>query len=502
MFKTLLSILFFLISISGFSQSEKLNALALKNGCKVVVAPASFTKADPHTSVIENWTPNALIDESFETGWCTPRGVNTDLTFVFELSEDYLIDELVFQNSSNTEYKGLNTKNITIAFSNESKNAGFKKIGNYEILEHRSTSININPQKMRWVMIQIHSNYGNPSYTDLMEVSAHGEYYNQKTEALSVNGLWQSNWGLVSLKENQRGLLYGCYKYNSGSLVSTAKNRRIYNLNWSENSKEESGWAVVVLNAEGNSMNGIWGYHHEDVPFGYCRFDFKNKEYKDCNNDVELAQTKPILDSAHLKLIFHIRDKSTKEPIKSSIRVFDNFGNSYLENTGDNGRCEFIVAKSNYKVSVVSQQFFTYDSSINLEETENLYSNGLEKTFDLIPLTIGANIKVDNLLFQANSSKILEPSYSSLDHLVKILQTHPNMKIEINGHTDNTGTSKANLILSQNRVKEVIGYLKSNGIKSSRLKGTGYGDRFPIASNAHAETRMLNRRVEFKIIKF
>jgi len=81
------------------------------------------------------------------------------------------------------------------------------------------------------------------------------------------------------------------------------------------------------------------------------------------------------------------------------------------------------------------------------------------------------------------------------------MQQNPGIEIELGGHTDNRGAAKANLKLSQERVDKVKQYLVENGIEEDRIKGKGYGSIKPIASNKSEETRKLNRRVEFTILK-
>ena len=75
------------------------------------------------------------------------------------------------------------------------------------------------------------------------------------------------------------------------------------------------------------------------------------------------------------------------------------------------------------------------------------------------------------------------------------------MEIELSGHTDNQGSERLNKILSQDRVNEVINYIVAQGIERTRLSGTGHGGATPIASNETEDTRKLNRRVEFTIVK-
>ena len=85
--------------------------------------------------------------------------------------------------------------------------------------------------------------------------------------------------------------------------------------------------------------------------------------------------------------------------------------------------------------------------------------------------------------------------------VVDLLRTNPKIEIELAGHTDNRGDARLNLQLSQRRVEIVKGYLVSKGIGGKRIKGKGYGGQKPIANSDTEESRRLNRRVEFTIVK-
>jgi outer membrane protein OmpA-like peptidoglycan-associated protein len=84
--------------------------------------------------------------------------------------------------------------------------------------------------------------------------------------------------------------------------------------------------------------------------------------------------------------------------------------------------------------------------------------------------------------------------------LIAFLKNNPTAKIEISGHTDNTGDKKSNLLLSENRAKAVYDYLIAQSISSARLSYKGHGDAKPISSNNSQEGKAQNRRTEFTII--
>lgn len=111
-------------------------------------------------------------------------------------------------------------------------------------------------------------------------------------------------------------------------------------------------------------------------------------------------------------------------------------------------------------------------------------------------ITVEFNSKV---LFGFNQSDLTSASTGTLNNLVTILNKYPDTNIEIQGHTDNTGTADYNQALSEKRATVVAGYLTKNGITSGRITTKGYSFTVPKYSNDTPEGRAQNRRVEFLI---
>ncbi len=105
-----------------------------------------------------------------------------------------------------------------------------------------------------------------------------------------------------------------------------------------------------------------------------------------------------------------------------------------------------------------------------------------------------------NIYFDTDKSILLPESDTELDKLYAFLSTRQ-LRIRINGHTDNQGTEEHNRMLSAARAKAVRDYLLSKGIGAERIVYTGLGQSQPIAPNITEEGRQLNRRVEVEFLK-
>jgi len=120
---------------------------------------------------------------------------------------------------------------------------------------------------------------------------------------------------------------------------------------------------------------------------------------------------------------------------------------------------------------------------------------------ELEPIEIGAEVQLYNIYYETDSFRILPQSEPELQNLVTFLKNNGQLKIEIQGHTDSSGSAQANQLLSERRAKSVVDYLTGKGVQANRLKWGGYGDKVPIASNKTPEGRTVNRRTTIKILE-
>lgn len=107
----------------------------------------------------------------------------------------------------------------------------------------------------------------------------------------------------------------------------------------------------------------------------------------------------------------------------------------------------------------------------------------------------------ESVYFETNSDVIDQRSYAILNQVARVLSENPDIKVRVEGHTDNRGRAAHNLDLSKRRAASVKAYLIRQGIAADRLLSEGFGPNKPIADNVTDEGRATNRRVEFHIVE-
>ncbi len=110
------------------------------------------------------------------------------------------------------------------------------------------------------------------------------------------------------------------------------------------------------------------------------------------------------------------------------------------------------------------------------------------------------NINLKGVTFEKGSAVLTTTSFPILDDAAVTLKKHPDLKIEVDGHTDSSGDKVANEKLSQSRAEAVMKYLVEKGAKAELLSAKGYGSSTPLADNATPDGKAQNRRVELKIL--
>jgi outer membrane protein OmpA-like peptidoglycan-associated protein len=105
----------------------------------------------------------------------------------------------------------------------------------------------------------------------------------------------------------------------------------------------------------------------------------------------------------------------------------------------------------------------------------------------------------EKLYFELDESTLHAASFPVLDEVAQALKDNENFSVQIQGHTDSSGTDAHNQQLSEERAEAVLNYLTEHGVDRSRLKSKGFASSVPLQTNTTPEGRELNRRVEFVV---
>lgn len=108
---------------------------------------------------------------------------------------------------------------------------------------------------------------------------------------------------------------------------------------------------------------------------------------------------------------------------------------------------------------------------------------------------------IKGIQFDSGKWDIKSEFYPALDEIFIVLKNTPELKVNIEGHTDSSGSPELNQTLSENRAKAIMEYLINKGIDAKRLSAKGFGPSNPISTNDTKEGRAQNRRVELKPIR-
>ena len=201
---------------------------------------------------------------------------------------------------------------------------------------------------------------------------------------------------------------------------------------------------------------------------------------------------------------FDVFDKTTNQPVEAEIEIVDesNLSAKSKSNKVDKNGKLMLGVKPNRKYTInISGKDYMFSSKTVMVNRANSPTEPLELKVGLTSIEVGSVVDLYNIYFETNSFAILPDSKSELNRVVKFLKNNNRLKVEIQGHTDNTGNAEINMNLSKERAKSVVDYLVAKGINSAQLKYSGYGDTKPIASNETEEGRKLNRRTTIKIIE-
>jgi OOP family OmpA-OmpF porin len=198
-----------------------------------------------------------------------------------------------------------------------------------------------------------------------------------------------------------------------------------------------------------------------------------------------------------------ITDLETHQPLKAAIELINIAANetiSLVDSDSITGEYLIILTEgAEYALYVNKPNYLFKSVNFNYSEIRNF--DPIVMNIELDRIKEGSRVVLENIFFEVDQYELKEKSVSELQKVKRFLTDNPNARVEISGHTDNTGSVMHNRQLSQKRAEAVFNYLVKEKIAPERMIAKGYGSDKPLAENNTENGRKLNRRIEFKLIK-
>jgi len=257
------------------------------------------------------------------------------------------------------------------------------------------------------------------------------------------------------------------------------------------------------------------GKFSDEVPPGHYAFDVKADGYKpgSCEANVPAEGGEVNVDCPLEPLpkvgnvVGHVRDADTNQPLGSiPVALTDSQKKELRLSTDPSGAFKFEgVAAGPAELSIVTDGYLVLVTPTDVKPRQ-------DTTVDLMlrPKPKQANVTVtpteitikQQIQFALDSAVILPESFGLLTEIADTIIRHPEIRrVEVQGHTDNSGTPDHNMVLSEQRADAVRAWLVQHGVQPDRLVAKGYGQDKPIVPNVTPQMRARNRRVQFIILE-
>ena len=241
------------------------------------------------------------------------------------------------------------------------------------------------------------------------------------------------------------------------------------------------------------SASGERGYYSSIKSDGLGEKDIYMITFPDENAKPELILVKGV-----------VIDKVTGRPIYADIEVVDNEKNEVVARSKSNkltGEYLFSLPSGrDYGVTVTADGYFFYSENIDVAKSTPYHE--IFRDIQLSKIGEGKSIVLNFLYFEYDKATLTKQSIIELERVLDLMNSNPNLKIEIAGHTDNKGTQDYNVQLSKRRAQAVVDWLASKNIERSKMTSKGYGFSMPVESNDTEAGRAKNRRTEFVVLEY
>ena len=296
-----------------------------------------------------------------------------------------------------------------------------------------------------------------------------------------------------------------------GNEISPFIHPNMIDFYFSSNGKKSfGGYDIYHATFNNQEMKGIsnFGYpinnHFDQSSFNlsndgkvlyYTNEEFINESVK--NSKIYFAESDhSLINQTSIYFTGQILDKNTNSPLYSNLKITNNLTNEsyFIVSDSIDGTFNILLSKEvKYKFSVTSNGY-----EYNFFELDTLKSQF--KKIYLDPISIGLKLDVKNIYFDFDDDQLDVEAKIQLDLLSEWLTNNNSVKIEISGHTDDSGTEKYNMDLSERRAKNVYNYLTEKLDNKNQISYKAYGNKKPIYIGNDENMKKINRRIEFRVI--
>lgn len=236
------------------------------------------------------------------------------------------------------------------------------------------------------------------------------------------------------------------------------------------------------------------GYKQFEVNFVFDE-KIRRVNFSPSSQDAQLAN---VLQVRRTNLKGSIKDESSLTPIRARVNLINTKINTVITSmysssqTGDYNVS--FMADDNYLIEVLADGYWYHSENLNLNQVTTFLN--ISKDILLKPIAIGSKIEL-NIKFEINNTDLTPEAVAELNRLVKLLKDNGNIKVEVQGHSDDL-EALTNTQISEERAKKVARYLIENGFSNIQIRG--FGNTVPISSNDTERGRETNRRVEIEVV--
>src|SRR6185369_16485760 len=228
----------------------------------------------------------------------------------------------------------------------------------------------------------------------------------------------------------------------------------------------------------------------------------KKKEVEN-KNYVDPSVQKLIDEKVVTVLRGKVIDENTAAPLNATVTLVDNETGKVLSkiySDPTSGDFELHIPHGgNYGVTTESVGYLFNSINFNLPKFAEYQE--IDTHIIMVRTVIGSKVVLRNIFFDVGKFNLKDQSVSEIENVQELLVKNPQLKVQINGHTDNTGDATSNKTLSLKRANAVVDYLISKGIDQTRVSAKGYGSERPIVSNDdELGGREINRRTEIEVV--